>query len=101
MPSGLDTRQPARCFLGNGFRKSKGVGLVLLGLVLAGCASFPQVYSSTHYRLLGLTHADLVAGGVAFLTPSTVTGESLVNKGCDDRGVQTPSDRHDERGCET
>ena len=50
--------------------------LSLLSLcALAACESSPQVYSSPKHDTLLLAKDDLRAGGLAFLTPSTVTGQ--------------------------
>jgi len=42
---------------------------------LAACDSTLQVYSAPKHDTLSLTQSDLRAGGLAFLTPSTVTGQ--------------------------
>jgi len=44
-------------------------------LVLAACESTPQIYSNPKHEILQLAQADLREGGLAFLTPSTVTGQ--------------------------
>ena len=50
--------------------------LSLLGLfALAACESSPQIYSAPKHDTLLLAKEDLRAGGLAFLTPSTVTGQ--------------------------
>ncbi|WIO74656.1 hypothetical protein QP938_01785 [Porticoccaceae bacterium LTM1] len=41
---------------------------------LTGCAS-GQIHSSSDFESSGLEASELVAGGVAFITPSTVTGQ--------------------------
>lgn len=43
-------------------------------LALAGCGGM-QKYSAPEHQTLRLSGADLAAGGLAFLTPSTVTGQ--------------------------
>ncbi len=43
-------------------------------LLLSACAT-PQVYSSTQVREIHLTARDLKQGGIAFLTPSSATGQ--------------------------
>jgi len=48
--------------------------LLALGLALAGCAS-TQIYPTTQVQRISLVPGDLEAGGVAFITPSTVTGQ--------------------------
>lgn len=47
------------------------LGLVLL---LAGCGGM-QKYSAPEHQVLRLNGSDLADGGIAFLTPSTVTGQ--------------------------
>jgi hypothetical protein len=51
--------------------------LLLLSAVtcLAACESTPQVYSTPKHEILRLAKEDLREGGLAFLTPSTVTGQ--------------------------
>jgi hypothetical protein len=44
-------------------------------LGLCACESTPQVYSNPRHEILQLVQADLRTGGLAFLTPSTVTGQ--------------------------
>ena len=44
-------------------------------LGLCACESTPQIYSNPRHEILQLAQADLRAGGLAFLTPSTVTGQ--------------------------
>jgi hypothetical protein len=48
--------------------------LAALLLALAGCAS-TQVYPSLQEQPISLRPGELEAGGVAFITPSTVTGQ--------------------------
>ena len=45
----------------------------LLGL--CACESTPQIYSNPKHEILQLAQTDLRTGGLAFLTPSTVTGQ--------------------------
>jgi hypothetical protein len=49
--------------------------LTAAAFALAGCESSPQVYSNPKHDTLKLVQADLREGGLAFLTPSTVTGQ--------------------------
>ena len=49
-----------------------GVAAVALCL---GCAGIPQTYRSLHHRSYTLMPLDLESNGVAFITPSTVTGQ--------------------------
>jgi len=44
-------------------------------LVLSACSTTLQVYSSPEHETLRLRQGDLRDGGLAFLTPSTVTGQ--------------------------
>jgi len=48
---------------------------LLTVLALAACESTTQVYSNPKHEILQLTQAELREGGLAFLTPSTVTGQ--------------------------
>jgi len=43
--------------------------------VCFGCATIPQTYKSLHHRSYTLMPLDLERNGVAFITPSTVTGQ--------------------------
>lgn len=44
-------------------------------LVLAGCASAPLYYPTVQEQVISLSKGDLEASGIAFITPSTVTGQ--------------------------
>ncbi|MEX2239826.1 MAG: hypothetical protein WD775_03930 [Burkholderiales bacterium] len=48
--------------------------LAVLGLALAGCYG-TQIYPTLQEQRISLARGDLEAGGVAFITPSTVTGQ--------------------------
>jgi hypothetical protein len=48
--------------------------LLALGFMLVACARAPQVQRSLEYEAFTLTPGDLRSSGVAFLTPSSVTG---------------------------
>jgi hypothetical protein len=48
--------------------------LAVLGLALAGCAS-TQIYPTLQEQRISLQPGDLESGGIAFITPSTVTGQ--------------------------
>ena len=48
--------------------------LAVLGLALAGCYG-TQIYPTLQEQRISLSPGDLEAGGVAFITPSTVTGQ--------------------------
>jgi hypothetical protein len=49
--------------------------LILAAFALAACDSTLQVYSAPKHDTLSLSQSELRAGGLAFLTPSTVTGQ--------------------------
>lgn len=48
-------------------------GLLALFAAVTGCTLVPQVDTQIEVRNLGLTSGDLERGGLAFITPSTVT----------------------------
>jgi hypothetical protein len=54
--------------------------LAVLCLALAGCAS-TQIYPTLQEQSISLSPGDLEAGGVAFITPSTVTGQEQETQG--------------------
>ena len=47
---------------------------VLLGVLLSACAG-PQIYSTTQVGEIKLTALELKLGGLAFMTPSSTTGQ--------------------------
>jgi hypothetical protein len=49
--------------------------LALAALLLSGCESTLQKYSAPEHQTFRLNGNDLSSGGLAFLTPSTVTGQ--------------------------
>ena len=49
--------------------------LVLAAGVLAGCTMAPVYYPTVNPHVISLAKGDLEAGGIAFVTPSTVTGQ--------------------------
>lgn len=51
------------------------IAIAAAALVLSACASSPQIYSSPQHKTLHLQPRSLDREGVAFLTPSTVTGQ--------------------------
>jgi hypothetical protein len=57
------------------FRRAAALACLAAGLQLSGCATDVQIFSSPQHEALGLRAHDLVQGGLAFLTPSTVTGQ--------------------------
>jgi hypothetical protein len=44
-------------------------------LMVAGCSSSPVYYPTLHEQVISLRKGDLEASGIAFITPSTVTGQ--------------------------
>jgi hypothetical protein len=54
--------------------------LALLCLALAGCYG-TQIYPTLQEQRISLSPGDLEAGGVAFITPSTVTGQEQETQG--------------------
>ena len=48
--------------------------ILALGLV-AGCAGPPVYYPTVNEQVISLTKGDLEAAGIAFMTPSTITGQ--------------------------
>jgi hypothetical protein len=56
-------------------RRAAALACLAAGLLLAGCASDMQTYSSPQHQTLRLKPHELEQGGLAFLTPSTVTGQ--------------------------
>src|ERR1700754_4670332 len=49
--------------------------LLVAAAALCACENAPQVYSSPKHDILQLEREELRLGGLAFLTPSTVTGQ--------------------------
>ena len=61
-----------------GRRMSRACACMMIAaaaLVLSACSTTLQVYSSPEHETLRLRQGDLRDGGLAFLTPSTVTGQ--------------------------
>jgi hypothetical protein len=54
--------------------------LAVLCLALAGCSG-TQIYPTLQEQRISLSPGDLEAGGVAFITPSTVTGQEQETQG--------------------
>jgi hypothetical protein len=52
----------------------RGLG-VLLVAALAGCTTPPKYYSRLNHQPISLRAGELESGGIAFVTPSTVTGQ--------------------------
>ena len=50
------------------------MGLWLM-LILSGCANTNQLHSTTQVRAINLNSQDLKASGIAFITPTSVTGQ--------------------------
>ena len=55
-------------------------GLLLL-LVLVGCSTAPHFFPTIQQQVISLRKGDLEAAGVAFITPSTVTGQEQEKQG--------------------
>ena len=51
------------------------IAVALAAAVLSGCETTVQKYSTPEHQALRLNGKDLSEGGLAFLTPSTVTGQ--------------------------
>ena len=56
------------------------LALAVLCLALAGCYG-TQIYPTLQEQRISLSPGDLEAGGVAFITPSTVTGQEQETQG--------------------
>ena len=54
---------------------------LLLLLLLAGCTTDPHFYPTLQQQVISLGKGDLEAGGLAFITPSTVTGQEQEKEG--------------------
>lgn len=50
-------------------------GALLIAALVAGCSATTQRWSKAQHETLDLEPGDLEAGGLAFLTPATVTGQ--------------------------
>lgn len=48
---------------------------MLAAAVLCGCGTAPQIYSQVSHESISLQPGELEARGLAFITPSTVTGQ--------------------------
>ena len=55
--------------------------LLLLLLLLAGCSTAPHFFPTMQQQVISLRKGDLEAAGVAFITPSTVTGQEQEKQG--------------------
>jgi hypothetical protein len=49
--------------------------LLALALAVAGCSTAPVYYPTLQEQVISLRKGDLEASGIAFITPSTVTGQ--------------------------
>lgn len=49
--------------------------VIMAGLLVAGCTTGTQVVPTTIQKTIALAPGELEKGGVAFITPSTVTGQ--------------------------
>lgn len=55
---------------------SKGIrALILAAGLVAGCSGPPIYYPTVREQVVSLSKGDLEAAGIAFITPSTVTGQ--------------------------
>jgi hypothetical protein len=54
---------------------------VLLLLLLAGCATPPKYFPNLQQHAISLRSGQLESGGIAFITPSTVTGQEQEKEG--------------------
>lgn len=61
--------------------KSGWVAAVGLALVITGCSASPQVQRSLRYEAVTLQLGDLERDGLAFITPSSVTGQEQDRQG--------------------
>jgi hypothetical protein len=55
--------------------------LLFLLVFLAGCSTSPHYYPNLQQQIISLRSGDLEAAGVAFITPSTVTGQEQEKEG--------------------
>ena len=55
-------------------------GLLLL-VLLAGCSTAPHYFPTFQQHAISLREGQLEAGGIAFITPSTVTGQEQEKQG--------------------
>lgn len=54
---------------------------ILLLVLLAGCTTAPHYYPTLQQQIISLGKGDLETGGLAFITPSTVTGQEQEKEG--------------------
>jgi hypothetical protein len=47
----------------------------LLGLLAGGCSTAPVEYATLNEHVVSLSRGDLEGAGIAFVTPSTITGQ--------------------------
>jgi hypothetical protein len=53
----------------------RSLAVLLLAAVAAGCSTPPTYYTTLSTQVVSLRAGDLESGGLAFITPSTVTGQ--------------------------
>src|SRR5438128_2027140 len=53
----------------------RGTAAVVLAVALAGCSLQPHYYPTLKEQAIALRQGELESGGIAFITPSTVTGQ--------------------------
>jgi hypothetical protein len=51
------------------------LAVIALALAVAGCSTAPVYYPTLQEQVISLRKGDLEASGIAFITPSTVTGQ--------------------------
>ncbi len=63
---------PPRPYL---IRAFAAMSLLISAALLASCGAAPQIYSKVSHQSIALQAGDLETHGLAFITPSTVTGQ--------------------------
>lgn len=56
-------------------------GFLVLALLVSGCSTAPQYFPTLQQHSISLTSGELETGGIAFITPSTVTGQEQEKEG--------------------
>ena len=56
------------------FRPGQNLAALLLAAALAACSG-PQIHSTSQHQAVSLLKGELLKGGVAFITPSSITGQ--------------------------
>jgi hypothetical protein len=55
-------------------RPGRNLAACLLAAAVAGCSG-PQIHSTSQHQAVSLQKGELLKGGVAFITPSSITGQ--------------------------